>query len=140
MIGKSVSRKEDDRLVRGHGKYLDDIVRPNMLHLGVVRSPHASARIKSVSKTRAAAMPGVVAVLSAADTPEVRRPIPPYTLKPKFRRFDQPVLPSDRVRYVGEPVVVVVADDPRRLADALGEVEILYEPLPAVSSIESAIV
>ena len=139
MIGKSLSRKEDDRLVRGRGKFLDDIVRPNMVHLGVVRSPHARARIISISKARAAAQPGVVAVLAAVDMPEVQRPIPPYVLKPKFRRFDQPVLPRDLVRYLGEPVVVVVADEPRRLADALDEVQVEYEPLPAVSSIEVAI-
>lgn len=139
MIGKSLSRKEDDRLIRGRGKYLDDIVRPNMLHLGVVRSPHARARIKSISKERAEAQPGVIAVLAAADLPEIRRPIPPYFLKPKFRHFDQPVLSRDVVRYVGEPVAVVVADEPRRLADALDQVEVEYEALPAVSSIDLAV-
>ena len=139
MIGESVSRKEDVPLLTGSGKYLDDLTRPGMLYLGVVRSPHAHARITGISTTAAASLPGVVAVAGAKDLPEVNRPIPPYKPKRKFRAFDQQVLAKAMVRYVGEPVAVVVAEDPRRLAEALEAVVVDYEPQPAVSSIDAAI-
>jgi CO/xanthine dehydrogenase Mo-binding subunit len=78
LIGESVSRKEDLPLLTGSGKYLDDFTWPGMLYLGVVRSPHAHARIAAISTAEAASLPGVVAVASAKDLPEVSRPIPPY--------------------------------------------------------------
>ena len=139
MIGKSVGRKEDLRLITGSGQYLDDIVRPDMAYLGVVRSPHSRARIVQISTAAALRMPGILAAMSANELTELERPIPPYVAKRRFRAFDQPVLAKDVVRYVGEPVLIVVADDPRCLADALEEVIVKYEELPAVASIEMAV-
>ena len=139
MIGESVSRKEDLPLLTGSGRYLDDLARPGMLYLGVVRSPHAHARIAAISTAEAASLPGVVAVASAKDLPEVSHPIPPYKSERRFRAFDQPVLAKTVVRYVGEPVAVVVAADPGRLAEALEAVAVDYEPLAAASSIDAAI-
>src|SRR5205809_2096162 len=110
-----------------------------MLYLGVVRSPHAHARIGAVSTAEAASLPGVVAVASAEDLLEVSHPIPPYKSERRFRAFDQHVLAKTVVRYVGEPVAVVVAVDPVRLAEALEAVAVDYEPQPAASSIDAAI-
>jgi carbon-monoxide dehydrogenase large subunit len=139
MIGASLKRNEDRALLTGRGRYLDDLTRPGLLHLGVVRSPHAHARITRIATADARALPGVVAIVTAGDLPEIQPCIPPYRLPRKFRAFDQPVLARDVVRYVGEPVAVVVAEDPRRLADALAVVRVDYEPLPAVASVEAAL-
>lgn len=140
MIGKSFSRKEDLPLITGNGRYLDDYRLPGMVHLGLVRSPHANARVTSIAKSEAQAMPGVLAVLSAADLPEAARPMPAYRRSERrFRRFDQSSLSTGIVRYVGEPVVVVVAEDRRTLADALEAVAIEYEPLPAAATLKTAL-
>ena len=128
MIGESLGRKEDLPLLTGRARFVDDISRPGMLHMGVVRSPHAHARIVRVAGG-----------LAAADLPEVARPIPPYKAKQKFRAYEQPVLARTVVRYVGEPVAVVVAEDPRDLGAALDAVTVDYEALPAVSSTEAAL-
>ena len=124
----------------GSGRYLDDITFPGLLHMGVVRSPHAHARITKISTDGALALSGVVAALGAKDLPEVGRSIPLYKAQhQEFRAFDQPVLSTGVVRYVGEPVLVVVADDPARLADALDAVVVDYDPLPPAASIEAAL-
>jgi carbon-monoxide dehydrogenase large subunit len=124
MIGASPERKEDRALLTGRGRFIDDIQRPGMLYMGVVRSPHAHARVKSVQ--------------GALEVPEVSRPIPPYKAKRKFRAYDQPVL-ARVARYVGEAVAVVVVEHLSDLAAAVDAVEVDYEPLPAVSSTEAAL-
>jgi carbon-monoxide dehydrogenase large subunit len=139
LIGQSVSRQEDAQLVTGGGKYLDDFIRPGTLHLGVLRSPHAHARIGKISTSEAAALPGVIGVFGARDLPEICKPIPAYRLPRRFRDFEQPVLAATVVRYVGEPVVVVIAEDPSCLPEAIERVAIDYEPLPAVSSTDAAV-
>jgi carbon-monoxide dehydrogenase large subunit len=132
-IGASPRRAEDRRLLLGQGRYLDDVRRPDTLHLGVVRSLHAHARILKVAAGEALALPGVVAVLAAADLPEIARPIPaPFGGTPATRPFAQPVLAHEVVRHVGEAVAAVVASDPYRLADAVEAVGVEYEPLPAL--------
>ncbi|HYR33040.1 MAG TPA: xanthine dehydrogenase family protein molybdopterin-binding subunit [Burkholderiales bacterium] len=128
MIGESAGRKEDLPLLTGRARFIDDIARPGMLHMGVVRSPHAHARIVRVAGG-----------FAAADLPEAARPIPPYKAKQKFRAYEQPVLARAIVRYVGEPVAVVVADDARLLAEAVEAVEVDYQPLPAVASTDAAL-
>jgi carbon-monoxide dehydrogenase large subunit len=133
MIGESVGRKEDVALLTGRARFVDDIARPGMLHMGVVRSPHAHARITKVN------MNGVTGAFAAADLPEVARPIPPYKAKQKFRAYEQPVLAKDVVRHVGEAVAVVVAADERSLAEAMEAISIDYEALPAVASTEAAL-
>ncbi len=133
MIGASPRRKEDAPLLVGTGRFLDDLRRPGLVHLGVVRSLHAHARLVKVATAGALGAPGVLAAFAAADLPEVDRPIPsPYGRERHTRPFVQPVLAREIVRYGGEPVAVVVADDPYRLADALELVAVEYEPLPAV--------
>src|SRR5512144_3421384 len=132
-IGSSPRRKEDRRLLVGDGRYLDDLTREGLLHLGVVRSAHAHARVLAVDTRDALAMPGVIVAWSAADLPEAARPILAGSEGAhKGRPFAAPVLARNVVRYVGEPVAVVVADDPYRLADALERVAVAYEPRPAL--------
>ena len=102
------------------------------MHLGVVRSIHAHARVLGIDGTTARARPGTIAVWSAADLPEVTRPMPAaFGAARKGRPYSVPVLAGDVARWVGQPVAVVVADDPYRLADALEAVRVTYEPLPA---------
>ena len=140
IIGTSPRRKEDRRLVAGAGRYLDDITRDGLLYLGVVRSLHAHARVIEVDLRQAAAQPGVAAAWNAADLPESARPIVSGSEGAhKGRPFAAPVLARDLVRYVGEPVAVVVADDPYRLADALELASVEYEPLPALTTPEAAL-
>ena len=137
-IGASPRRKEDAPLLEGRGRYLDDLRRPGTAHLGVVRSPHAHARIRRIAADQARAMPGV-SVFTAADLPEVARGIPaPFGGTPNTRPYVQSVLASEVVRYVGEPVAVVVADDAYRLGDALDGIVVDYDPLPPVTTPESA--
>jgi carbon-monoxide dehydrogenase large subunit len=139
LIGESPSRKEDQALLLGAGRYLDDLVRPRMVYLGVVRSPHACARVTKIWPSEAAGLPGVLGVFSARDLPEIHGPIPPYRLPRRFRISHQQVLVTQTARYVGEPIAVVVAEDPCRLADALDAVKVDYDVLPAVTSTDPAI-
>src|SRR3989442_3250074 len=106
MIGASPRRKEDLRLLRGAGRFLDDVVRDGLVHLAVVRSAEAHARIRSVRTADAARLPGVVAAWSAADLPELARPLPSSA---RERPFARPALAREIVRYVGEPIAIVVA-------------------------------
>src|SRR3989449_2187771 len=107
MIGASPRRKEDRRLLVGGGRFVDDLTREGLLHLAVVRSVQAHARIAKIALAEARALPGVVAAWSAADLPETARPMPSaYGAVRKGRPWSQPILARDRVRYVGEPVAV----------------------------------
>ncbi len=137
-IGVPMKRLEDRRLLVGAGRYLDDIVRPGMLHVAIVRSAHAHARVRAVDVRRAAAEAGVVACVTAADiaadagssTP----PVIPIRMgaKPTHTPYLQPTLARDRVRYVGEPLALVVATDRLAAADARDLVEVDYDVLPAL--------
>jgi aerobic carbon-monoxide dehydrogenase large subunit len=106
-----------------------------MLHLGVVRSLHAHARLARVDTAAARALPGVVAAWHAGDLPEIARPLPSAA---RTRPYAQPVLAAQVARHVGEPVAVVVADRRARLADALEMVAVEYEPLDPVASLAAA--
>src|SRR2546421_604309 len=135
MIGASPLRKEDRRLLTGAGRYLDDLRREGMLHLGVLRSVEAHARIVKIEASRARALAGVVAVWSAADLPEITKPIGTASTG---RPFAQPVLVPDIARYAGEPVAVVIAESAYRVADALELIEVEYDPLPPIATLEEA--
>src|SRR6266850_686276 len=140
LIGSSPRRVEDRRLLVGAGRYLDDMTREGLLHLGVVRSAHGHARIRAIDTREARTLPGVVAAWSAADLSEAARPIlASADGAHKGRPFAARVLAGDVVRYVGECVAVVVADDPYRLADAIERVAVDYEPLPALITPEDAL-
>jgi aerobic carbon-monoxide dehydrogenase large subunit len=139
VIGTSPLRKEDRRLLVGAGRFIDDLARPGLLHLGVVRSREAHARIAGVTRDAALAAPGVVAVWTGADLTDVAPAIPAvYGGSHKGRPFTQQILARGVVRYVGEAVAVVIADDPARLADAVERVSVDYEPLPALVTPQAA--
>ncbi len=131
MIGVSVKRKEDGRLVTGRGRYVEDIHLPGLLHVVVVRSPHAHARVVRIDARAALKAPGVVAVLTVADAPELGASVPPLIREPGWSEHTHPIMASARVRHVGEAVAAVIAADPYRAADAAEAVQVTYAPLPA---------
>jgi len=132
LIGVPIKRLEDPRLLVGDGRYVDDLARPGMAHAVIVRSPHAHAHVRHIDARRALAQPGVLACLTGADLAGV----PPIRIrqgeKPAHVAYLQPPLAGNRVRYVGEPVAVVVATDRAGAVDARELVEIEYDPLPAL--------
>lgn len=139
IIGASLKRKEDPRLLTGRGRYVDDLRLPGMLHAAIVRSPHAHAHIRGIDASGARALPGVELVAIAADLGEVR-PIPiRLGPKPSLAPFLQPPLARQRVRYVGEPVALIVASDRYVAEDAADLVAVDYEALPAVTNSEQAL-
>ncbi len=113
MIGQSPRRKEDERLIAGRGRFIDDIVLPGSLHLALVRSTHARARVIAIDATGARMLPGV-AVFLAADLPELAEPLPAARADPTnpYVRLDTPrpqrPLALGETRYVGEPIAAVV--------------------------------
>ncbi len=141
MIGARIQRREDPKLITGHGNFIDDVNLVNMAHMSVVRSPHAHARIRSIDTSAAMASKGVVAVLTAADfKPVIGGPLPVTNsfVADKKQVPEQFPIAADEVAYAGEPVAVVVADD-RYLADDAAQLVVVdYEPLPAVMDIEKA--
>jgi len=139
MIGEAHPRLGGDRFVSGASRFVDDVHVPGMLHAAVLRSPHAHARLVSIDTKRARDLPGVHAVLTAADVPAIavipnRVPAPTGT-----DRYLQPAIARDVVRYVGEPVALVVADDPYVARDALERIDVVYQPLPAFASTTEAL-
>ncbi len=137
VFGHSVQRLEDPPLITGRGRFAADINFPHQLHMRVVRSPHAHAEIRSIDTTQALALPGVYAVWTADDITELgpvdfRADRSAEELKP----YRQPVLAKARVRYVGDPVAAVFADDPYLAEDAAELVAIDYSELPAIVSVD----
>jgi carbon-monoxide dehydrogenase large subunit len=138
-IGARVPRNEDARLLRGRGCFVGDIDLPGLLHAVVLRSPHAHARLGAIDTARARALPGVHLVLTAADLGGLSQPTPLLIPHPALThpRTQHP-LATDTVRYVGQPVAFVVADDRYRAEDAAGLIDVAYEPLPAVTDLATA--
>lgn len=139
LIGASVKRKEDPRLLTGRGKYVADFGLPGMLHAAVLRSAHAHARLLRIDSSSALALPGVVAVITAQDLGSVG-PIPVRLgPRPALVACLQPPLATDKVRYAGEPVAVVIAASRYLAEDAMDAILVEYEPLPAVADAQRAI-
>src|SRR5918911_118294 len=133
-LGRSVKRKEDDRFVRGRGNYIDDIRLPGMLHMAVLRSPYAHARIRSIDTSQAQALPGVVAVVTGELLAQHN-----LAWMPTMSGDTQAVLATDKVRMQGQEVACVVAEDVYVAHDALELIEVDYEPLPPVISPQQAL-
>ncbi|MGE5269350.1 MAG: xanthine dehydrogenase family protein molybdopterin-binding subunit [Thiohalocapsa sp.] len=138
-IGDAPKRREDRRFLIGRGQYLDDLVFDNLAHAVVLRSPHAHAEIRHIDTSAALAMPGVLAVLTAAEAAaDGLKPLLPgvvantQTAEP-FRFTPQPLLAADRVRYVGEPVALVVAATHQQAQDAAERIAVDYQPLTAIT-------
>jgi carbon-monoxide dehydrogenase large subunit len=130
VIGQPLPRTEDLRLLRGLGQFVDDIDLPGVAHLAAVRSPHPHARIVSISADEARKMPGVLGVYAAADIEPINGIWPVHLPHKGLRAAVERILPTDKARYVGEPVAFVVAENRYQAEDAAGQVEVDYEPLP----------
>ncbi|MFL6218874.1 MAG: molybdopterin cofactor-binding domain-containing protein, partial [Actinomycetes bacterium] len=126
-LGRSVKRKEDDRFLQGKGNYVDDINLPGMLHMSILRSPVAHARINSIDTSAAEALPGVVAVVTGELLAQHN-----LAWMPTLSGDTQAVLATDKVRMQGQEVACVIAEDPYVAHDALELIDVDYDPLPVV--------
>jgi len=133
-IGHSVKRKEDDRFIRGQGNFVDDIHLPGMLHMAILRSPVAHARIRSIDTSRASALPGVVAVVTGDLMAQHN-----LAWMPTLSYDTQAVLVTDKVRFQGQEVAAVVAEDPYIAKDALELIDVDYEMLEAITTPQRAL-
>jgi putative selenate reductase molybdopterin-binding subunit len=137
-VGKAERRVDSVKLATGRGTFVDDLALPGLLHARILRSPHAHARIEKIDASRARAMPGVACVLTHQDVPRV-----PYTTAgqgwPEPSPYDAVML-DRKVRFVGDRVAVVAAEDPELAARACDAIEVQYEVLPAVLDPEAAMV
>ena len=141
LVGARVKRVEDPRFLTGRGRYVGDMILPRMSYMVLVRSSHAHARIRSIDTTAARRMPGVIAILTGEDVRARVRPLRAdldHEKNPTYKACDWYPVTWDKVRFVGEPVALVVADDPYRAEDAAAAVDVDYEPLPAVVDPERA--
>jgi len=138
-VGTPLRRREDRRLLTGASRFLDDIRLPGMVHAALVRSPHAHARVARLDVEAALAMPGVVAVLTGRDLGSPVPRIPAVPMFPGAAQAAHPLLAEDTVRYVGQPVAVVVADSRYTAEEAVDAVRVEYEPRPAVVDLDAAV-
>jgi aerobic carbon-monoxide dehydrogenase large subunit len=141
LVGAKIHRREDPRLVSGHGRYTDDLTRPALLHAAFVRSPFAHAKVRKIDITDAVKAPGVVAVYTARDFEGVI--LGPMGAAPGLvpdkkvpERFP---LAKDETHYQGDPVAMVIADTKSQAADAAQMIEVDWEQLPAVHDLEAAL-
>ena len=140
-VGKSRRRKEDERLITGRTRWTDNITLPGMLHLAVLRSPFAHARITSIDTASAKTAPGVIAVYTARDLdPDSSIGMPcAWPITPDMKAPRRPILASDQVNFAGEGVAVVVARSSAEAHDALEEIDVDYEELPVILDMEAAL-
>ena len=133
-IGVSLARKEDARFIHGQGHYVDDVVLPGMLHMVIVRSPHAHARIKGIDSSAAMAIPGVIAVVTGELLAQHK-----LAWMPTLSGDTQAVLATDKVRFQGQEVACVIAETKYIAEDAAALVSVDYEPLQAITTPQQAI-
>src|SRR3984893_16719920 len=126
-MGHSMKRKEDPRFIRGQGHYVDDFKLPGMVHLDIVRSPYAHAKITAIHTEKALAIPGVLAVITGETLKQFN-----LHWMPTLMSDTQMVLPVEKVMYQAQEVAAVVAIDRYIAADGVDAVEVDYEPLPVV--------
>lgn len=139
LVGQPLKRREDRKLLVGRGRYVDDIRLPGMLHMAILRSPHAHAAISSIDLSQAKAAPGVRLVLSGEALADRIGPIVPNWIIPGSKVPVRPVIATDHVRFVGECVALVVAETPAQAYDAVGLIDVDYEVLPAVTDEAAAV-
>jgi carbon-monoxide dehydrogenase large subunit len=143
-FGERIKRNEDPRLLTGQGLYVDDVNLTNMLHVAFVRSPYAHARINNIDVSQALQHEGVVAVYTATDLGDYWKPGPLLVSPPPvdnivFNEKTQVPLAKDKVKFAGEPIVMVLAESRYIAEDALADIQIDYEPLEAVVDLEKAL-
>src|SRR5947199_5440401 len=140
LLGSPIKRREDPRLITGQATYVDDIKIPGMLHMAVLRSPYGHARINSINTDAARKYPGVVAVYTAED---LKGAVGSVAVAVPLGKMTEGMgihgpLAEGKVRFYGDPVAVVIADNRYTARDASDLIEVDYEPLPAVINLEEA--
>src|ERR1041385_8163169 len=143
-FGERIKRNEDPRLLTGQGLYVDDVDLPNMLHAAFLRSPYAHARINNIDVSQALQREGVIAIYTANDLGDYWKPGPLLVSPPPvkdiiFNEKTQVPLAKDKVKFAGEPIVMVLAESRYIAEDALAEIQVDYEPLEAVVDLEKAL-
>lgn len=141
MIGARIKRREDPRFISGKGRFTDDIKFPGMLYAAILRSSRAHARLRKIDVSQAVALPGVVAVYTGEDLAGMVKPVPTswYVPDSGLQAKDRIPLAVDKVRYVGEGVALIVAEDRYTARDALDLIEVEYEDLAAVTHQKEAL-
>lgn len=139
MLGARVKRVEDPRLITGHGQYVTDVEQPRMLHASFVRSPEAHAVIRGIDVKAARELPGVVAVYTGEDLRNETTSIRADAGYPTWQTSARPILAVDRVRFVGEAMVMIVAEDRYIAEDAGSLVQFDLEPLPMIMTMDQAL-
>src|SRR5271170_724614 len=139
MLGKSIRRSEDTRLLSGSGRYVSNLLLPHMIHAAILRSPHAAARIKEIRTAGAGKLPGVLAVWTFSDLADVLKPIPQVAPHPSLRPRTPFPLVKDVVHHQGEPVAIVAGESRAVCHDALCAIEVSYEPMPVVLNAEAGL-
>ena len=138
-IGEAIPRREDTRLLKGRGRYVDDVHLEGMVHAALFRSAWPHGRIRNIDVAAAAAVPGVIAVFTHADFGSSLKPIRSrIAAMPEFSNFLQLPIATDRVRYVGEPMAVVIAESPYIAEDAASLISAEVEELPPVLDLRTA--
>ena len=139
FVGARIKRREDPSLIRGLGQYVDDVKLPDLLHVAILRSPYAHAKIKSIDTSAARQHPGVVGVFTGAELRDQIGTLPTTAENPTLRIPNHYVLAVDKVCYVGEGIAAVVAEDRYTARDAAELIQVDYEPLPVVTDPEQAL-
>lgn len=141
LFGATVKRREDPRLITGKGMYTDDFKLPGMLHMAILRSPYAHARITNIDVSKAKQVPGVHAVITGKDLEGKVNPVPCAWLIPNSDLKTPPylALATDRARFTGDGVAAVIAETPAIARDARDLIDVSYEPLPTVTETEKAL-
>lgn len=138
-FGRGVKRREDPKYLRGQGRYTDDLQLSGMLHAMLLRSPYAHASIKQIDLEVALHLPGVVTIVTGADLKQAVGTLPCNWTLPGMCVPPHPLLAEDKVRYVGDGVAMVVAEEAAVARDALDLIRVEYEPLPAIVNQEQAV-
>jgi carbon-monoxide dehydrogenase large subunit len=137
-VSQSLRREEDPPLLRGQARFMGDLRMSGLLAVAFLRSPHAHARLLEVDVREALRMPGVEAIVTGADLATSTRPVRAVLKSAGYKETGWPALAQGKVRFVGEPVAAVVASDRYRAEDAVEAIRVTYDPLPAVSDVEAA--
>ncbi|MBI4464115.1 MAG: xanthine dehydrogenase family protein molybdopterin-binding subunit, partial [Acidobacteria bacterium] len=138
-IGSPVPRSEDARLLTGRGKFIDDIRLPGMVCAHFLRSPYPHAFIQGIQFESALTLPGILGVWTAREIGSRVKSLRPVLESPSYRACEWPALATGKVRFVGEPVAVVVATDRYRAEDAAEAISVEYLPLPPIPDVETGL-
>ena len=139
IVGTNVLRRQDPRLLKGLGTFVADVKRPGMLHLAVLRSPHAHARLVGLDAAPARGLSGVHLVVTGQDIAGRVRPLPVLRQGRRLKAKPYSVLPTDKAIYVGQPLAAVVADSRALAEDAVERIAVEYETLPVVATMDDAL-